>query len=111
MSLSNIQETNFSKNLREHLHYAFEIDETSITYRKKSIITLSKVENQINYMKNRKSPGPDGIKIEIFKALLENQELLKYLVVALNNSLESGNILDNLTLWKISSTIRWKSQY
>ena len=41
-------------------------------------------------MKKNKAPGPDNIKIEIYKALLEEDDIIHSICILLNKVLETG---------------------
>ena len=69
---------------------------------KKPIIYKTDVVKQIKLMKDGKSPGPDGIKVEVYKIILEDEDILNVITEAINKALETGNIPEN---WKFSNTI------
>ena len=69
---------------------------------KKPIIYKTDVVKQIKLMKDGKSPGPDVIKVEVYKIILEDEDILNVITEAINKALETGNIPEN---WKFSNTI------
>ena len=60
------------------------------------------VKNVVAGMKNKKQPGPDGIKAEIYKELAKNETCLKSLTNALNKVYETNEIPES---WKESKTV------
>ena len=52
-------------------------------------ITEEEIKNSLSKLRNNKSPGPDGICIEIYKSTIET--ILPYLVQLFNEILDTGN--------------------
>ena len=55
------------------MDYCLKVDHSYIQPMKKPIIYKTDVIKQIKLMKDRKSPGPDGIKVEVYKIILEDK--------------------------------------
>ncbi|OUM64042.1 hypothetical protein PIROE2DRAFT_9267 [Piromyces sp. E2] len=72
-------------------------------------ITTEEIKNTILSMKNNKTPGPDGIPIEFYKALFCNKELEEIMVLLLLNVLKLFSIKFRMVLfpkkWNSVSTV------
>ena len=66
-------EGTFPIELIEHLDMAFHIDSNVIPMETPEINTRL-VELKVKCMKNRSAPGPDGLKPEMYKALVKTPE-------------------------------------
>ena len=77
-------------NLREHYDMAFGITEV-IENMDELNIKQDKVLNVIRKMKNKKCPGPDKMKIEIYKEITKDLDILKLMTKTFNKLLEEGN--------------------
>ena len=97
----------FDPQLREHLDYAFNINGNIINKMKKVKIEIEDLKKQIGKMKRNKSPGPDNIKIEIYKAILEDNEIISALCISMNKVIETGQIPPE---WKQSKTVLLKKK-
>ena len=53
-------------------------------------ITDQDIKTRLKKTKNRKAAGPDGIKIELFKVMIDSSICMRNLRVCLNNTLNSG---------------------
>ena len=98
-------EISFPINLLEHYDCVFRIDPQQtkiIKPMKNPLITVEEVERQIKRMRTNKAPGPDGIKAELYKVMLENRELVSILTISLNGILEETHIPDD---WRVSNTV------
>ena len=65
-------------------------------------ISTEDVKRQLNKIKCKKAPGPDGIKPDLIKALSESQICTQELATCLNNILNEEKVVEN---WKITNTI------
>ena len=92
----------FNAQLREHMDYAFSIVGNIISKMKKVKISVEDVKRQINKMKKNKAPGPDTLRIEIYKALIEEEEIISMMCILMNKVLETGQVPAN---WKTSKTV------
>ena len=90
----------FPEALIEHMEMAFHVDH--IFKMNTSRITVNEVIEQIKSMKNGKATGPDEVKAELYKCLIEDGNIITLLTDLLNDVLETGNIPDD---WKESKTI------
>ena len=90
----------FDNHLREHLDMEYSL-EAKTKPMSKIIIDSKKVKKTIRGMKGGKSPGPDGIKIELYKELVENETGLKKLTECLQG--EYNRIIKPES-WKTSKT-------
>ena len=95
-------EISYSLPLRDHIDSSIKVVSSSIQAMKKPYINKSDVITQIKQMKDGKAPGPDGVKAEVYKILLEDDDLIETISVSLNKCLETTNIPNN---WKTSNTI------
>ena len=95
------QETiTFPEHILEHMEMAFPIRHT---YRMTDPqITTNEVKKQLIGMKNGKATGPDGLKIELYKCLSEDEEVLQTLTHTLNEILRHREVPEQ---WKRSKTI------
>ena len=75
--------------LREHLDAAIPVPH-HIVPMKDHEITLKEVQEQIKRAKEGKSPGPDGIKIELIKALQDSNTCLLELTKCYNEIIRTG---------------------
>ena len=92
----------FNAQLREHMDYAFSIVGNIISKMKKVKISVEDVKRQINKMKKNKAPGPDTLRIEIYKALIEEEDIISMMCILMNKVLETGQVPAN---WKTSKTV------
>ena len=89
------------KNISEHFECAMPVE---IIPNKMSdpMITREEVVSQIKMMKAGKSPGPDSLKPEIYKYLVDSPEVVDSLTVSLNKIVCEGSVPAE---WKRSKTI------
>ena len=97
----------FNPQLREHMDYAFSIVGNIISKMEEVKITIEDVKEQIKKMKKNKVPGPDNIKIEIYKSLLGEEDIILAISLLLNEVMETGQIPAS---WKTSKTILLKKK-
>ena len=91
---------NFQYNIREHLDMAVMV-ENQIEPMQKPEFTTQKVKKVIQKLKCRKAAGPDGIKPELYKALLNENELIEMITNSLNYEIaKTGKPSE----WKLSRT-------
>ena len=86
--------------LREHMDMVG-TTENSIKPMKYPKITEEKVKRCLKRLKNKKAAGPDGLKPEMYKTLMEDEECLKILTKCLGNEIE---IKEKPNKWKKSKT-------
>ena len=80
--------------LQEHFDMIFEIKDENkyIKPMENPIIEENDLKQQIKKMKNKKSPGPDNIKIEIYKSIAENNYSCKRLLTEINKTIQNNEI-------------------
>ena len=95
--------TKFHYSLQEHLDMCYKIDETTrfIKPMQNPKITEKELIQQVRKMKNKKTPGPDNIKVEIYKNLIENKNCCSKLLKSLNDTIQKNTIPNN---WRYSTT-------
>ena len=69
---------------------------------KKVNITLENIENQLKKLKINKAPGPDGIKPELYKNMVNSNTCKRALKQSYGKILESGKKSEN---WETSKTV------
>lgn len=95
-----MEEINFSSDILEHMELAFRIDH--IYKMETPNITPDEIKEQIKKMRNGKAAGPDEIKAEVYKCILDDNDLITMMAYLLNKTLEEGNVPND---WKQSKTI------
>ena len=98
-----INGTKLHYSLREHFDMCYNIDDTTrfIKPMKTPNITEKELIQQVKKMKNKKTPGPDNIKTEIYKKLIENKNCCSKLLTSLNDTIQNNTIPNN---WRYSTT-------
>ena len=92
----------FHPSLIEHMEYAFSIHGKYIHKMEEVKISIEDIKRQIKKMKNNKAPGPDKIKIEIYKAITEKEDIMLSLCNLFNKVLDTGDVPIS---WKQSKTV------
>lgn len=95
-----IQDSIFAYILREHLDAVDEV-EHQIRPMEKPDISVEKVERRVKKLKNKKAAGPDGLKAEIYKAMIGERNMLVKLTECFRNELEEEEKPEE---WKRSKT-------
>jgi len=95
------REVTFEEHMREHFDMTFRLD-NPIKSMQCTRITKKDVCKQIKKMKFGKSPGPDELKIEIYKELMKSDEYMEELVSKMNKQLDEGG--DVPESWRGSKT-------
>ena len=86
--------------MREH-DYGFSI-ENRYSRMNEPVISNEDIKTQIRKIKSGKAPGPDNIKPELYKYLIDNENIVQNMKNILNNIIETGDIPED---WKSSITI------
>ena len=75
--------------LREHYDMAFKCEQkiSQPMTEEEAQISINDVKTQLKKIKHRKAPGPDGIKAELFKVLVDSNKCTEELTLCLNNIL------------------------
>ena len=99
------QESNRTQ-LREHMDMAYRTENVinPMYYPK---ITEEKVKKCLKRQKNKKAAGPDGLKPEMYKTLVEDEKCIKILTKCLKNEIERKQKPDK---WKRSKTKMMKKK-
>jgi len=100
-------EINIPIEIREHLDTIFKI-ENKIKPMTKTEISEEEVKQQIMKMKSGKSPGPNGIKTEVYKELIKSQKCLSEMTKSMNVQIREN--LDIPESWKTSKTAMIKKK-
>jgi len=102
------EETVISMNreTREHLDMAFKLEITPKPMRKIEV-KQDDVIKQLKKLKTGKSPGPDGLKVELYKELSKSQKFMSNMVESINRQLEEETIPND---WKKSKTVMLKKK-
>ena len=83
-----------------------EIEDLEKKYREMAIMKMDiqpeDVEQVLKGLKNRKAPGPDGLKNELYKKLKDDRFILNTLTECFNDIVETGNAPEE---WKNSRTV------
>ena len=87
--------------LREHYDCTIILEEPSMVPMNNPQITATDLEKQIKKMKSGKAAGPNGLKIEMFKEILNHQEIKYKLVNAYNEIIQNKRRPES---WRISNT-------
>ena len=90
----------FNEQLIEHMDMAFRIEHVYKMCDPE--ITLGEIKHQIEKMKVGKAAGPDGVKIELYKCLCEDESIINNLKDLFNQVLVTGVIPEE---WKTSKTV------
>ena len=96
-----IHNINIPVQISEHLDCTMPVN-SPIPHMKEPKISCEDVENQIKKLKPGKAAGPDSLKPELYKYLVENPRVISTLAKIFNKILETGSIPDD---WKTSKTI------
>ena len=86
--------------LREHFDMVKRVEEETIPQEHRNI-EKEELKSTIEDQKDDKAPGPDAMKAEFFKELLESDVCLETMVRCYNDALINGNIPEE---WKESRT-------
>ena len=90
----------FNEQLIEHMDMAFRIEHVYKMCDPE--ITLGEIKHQIEKMKVGKAAGPDGVKIDLYKCLCEDESIINNLKDLFNQVLVTGVIPEE---WKTSKTV------
>lgn len=90
----------FPRELREHIDMIGEVKKPPSTMIEPTI-TQSSVSSCIKKLKNKTAAGPDGLKPELYKALLDHEPCLKAITLCFQEELNKEN---KPSEWKISQT-------
>ena len=96
-----VNNVNIPNILEEHFDVVAKIN--SIEPMKKPIITKNDVVRQMNKIKERKAPGPDGMKPELLKILTDDDHCVKIFTSGLNNILNGKEEIPHS--WLQSKTV------
>ena len=103
LKIQRIKETlKFPKAMKDHIDTIGKI-ENKIEKMEKPKLTTQELEKILKKMKNKKSAGPDGLKPELYKALLKSKICLSTLTECFNKIL--GRDEDLPEEWKVSKTV------
>ena len=89
-------------NLAEHYSAVFKIDRQPVNCMKSIKFTEKEIYNQVKKTKDNKACGPDGLKNELYKAIVEDKTCLKTLTECFNTEITSETKPES---WKKSITI------
>ena len=95
------QKTHISTILHEHFDSACKVSITG--YMEEPEITVQDVKQQLQRIKEKKSPGPDGMKSDIFKILGTDEQCTQVLTYVLNKIMRQEDKSPNS--WALSKTI------
>ena len=95
-------EIEFSRDLLDHYETVLTNIYIPLSKMTDPIIKNSEVKEQLKKIKNGKAPGPDSIKPELYKYILQNENLINLLTMLLNNILDTQMFPDQ---WKTSNTV------
>ena len=90
----------YEKRIKEHLDMEFKL-QTHIKPMMDTVIDTNKITKTIKSMKKGKSAGPDGLKIELYKEMLESEVCLQKLTECLQTEYYKGT---KPVSWKTSKT-------
>ena len=98
-----VGEYTFPFQLQEHIDYFIQIppENQYIMPMRSPKITAKEAKMQISKMKNKKSPGQNGVQAELYKTAVQNNECLGKITMALNNTVQKKMIPES---WKSSIT-------
>ena len=96
-----IPEQKYNKETREHFDMVMKT-ENEIAEMEECIFKEEEVKEVLNKLKNKKAPGPDGLKGELYKIIGNSKKCLEIITKCLNNELKRT---DKPNEWKISKTI------
>ena len=91
----------FPREIREHMEYSVRVDKW-IKPMEKVKIDGSEIIKQVKKMKSGKAPGPNGIKIDIYKMITTDKQILQNLTSCMNRTIMHNEIPQD---WKRSNTI------
>ena len=98
--LENSKQIEERMQLREHFDMVKEVEEETILQEHKNI-EREELKTTIEDQKDDKAPGPDSMKAEFFKELLESDICVETMLRCYNDALMNGNIPEE---WKESRT-------
>ncbi len=89
--------------LREHLDVVIQCEKVAVQPMGDADIqiTSQEIKRQLQKTRNKKAPGPDGIKPELFKLLYDSNIYIEHLRKSFNKIIEEEEINEN---WKTSNT-------
>ena len=93
----------FPKVIREHMDMEVEVKEAT----ERREITKDEVIKVLKGLRKGKAPGPDGLKAELYSAMLENETCIETLTECLESELQRGEKPEQ---WKLSKTILIKKK-
>jgi len=97
----------FDREIREHIDMVMSVEET-ISPMNSDTIQPNDIVAQIRRMKTGKSPGPDGLKAEIYKELMLSPKYILTLTRAMNLQLLNNSRVPEK--WKKSKTVMIKKK-
>ena len=96
------EEIEFDPVLREHIDAAVKVErEKEIKGMERIEITKEHVRKILKKLRNKKAPGIDELKPELYKALIDDEKNLEILAKCLNNTIQTKEIPED---WNISLT-------
>ena len=90
-----------NEQIREHFDLAMEISQRLVIPMIDHKITPKEIQTQLKKTKDKKSPGPDGLKAELLKVLTESEVCMKELARCYNTIIETG---EKPSGWELSHT-------
>ena len=94
--------TEYEEKFQQLTREAHENNEAYRIPMERVMISEETVRKQVEKMKHNKAPGPDEIKSEVYKAIIQEPIILTHIARAYNNTIETGMVPDQ---WNTSRTI------